>query len=211
MSVIDVPGDELERVHDLLQRISDLMNSNQIRNMGAEVDTLGHRDLEKAGHHFEKRWGDGRHVVGKDMEGVRDAAKAVADAFKEADEQTGAALTPDTPTPAAGAQAATAGALLQGIQAATRGALAQGGQAAAPGAVLPEAQSPPLDVPLSDRIGVIPGPTQTEGATLPEAQTAGATLPEAQTAGATLPEAQTTSATLPDAQIGEKTLRNAEL
>ena len=177
MSVIDVPGDELERVHDLLQRISDLMNSNQIRNMGAEVDTLGHRDLEKAGHHFEKRWGDGRHVVGKDMEGVRDAAKAVADAFREADEQTGAALTSDAPTPAAGSPAATAGALLQGIQAAARGALAQGGQKA----TLPEAQ--------------------TAQATLPEAQTTGATLPEAQTAEATLPDAQIGEKTLRNAEL----------
>ncbi|MFC4020556.1 hypothetical protein ACFOW4_21805 [Micromonospora sp. GCM10011542] len=93
MSVIDVPGAELERIHDLLQRTKDLMDSAPIRSMGHVVDTLGQRDLQKAAHDFEKRWGDGRHVVAKDLEGVRDAAKAVADAFRETDEQTVNALT----------------------------------------------------------------------------------------------------------------------
>ncbi|MGW4464938.1 hypothetical protein [Micromonospora sp. NPDC004704] len=93
MSVIDVPGAELERVHDLLQRTKDLMDSSPIRAMGQLVDTLGQHDLESAAHEFEKRWGDGRHVLAKDLEGVRDAAKAVADAFRETDEQTAAALT----------------------------------------------------------------------------------------------------------------------
>ncbi|MEV6365941.1 hypothetical protein FXF53_24460 [Micromonospora sp. WP24] len=99
MSVIDVPGVELERVHDLLQRTKDLMDSAPIRSMGSVVDTLGQRELEKAAHEFEKRWGDGRHVVAKDLEGVRDASKAVADAFRETDEQTVNALTnPDEAT-----------------------------------------------------------------------------------------------------------------
>ncbi|MEU7755777.1 hypothetical protein AB0B57_24155 [Micromonospora sp. NPDC049101] len=93
MSVIHVPGAELERVHELLRRTKELMDSASIRSMGAVVDTLGQRNLEDAAHHFEKRWGDGRHVVAKDLEGVRDAAKAVADAFKEADTQTANALT----------------------------------------------------------------------------------------------------------------------
>ncbi|MET7747939.1 hypothetical protein [Micromonospora sp. NPDC005367] len=92
MSVIDVPGVELERVHDLLQRTKDLMDSAPIKSMGHVVDTLGQRELEKAAHEFEKKWGDGRHVVAKDLEGVRDAAKAVADAFRETDEQTVNAL-----------------------------------------------------------------------------------------------------------------------
>ena len=92
MSVIDVPGAELERVHDLLRRTKELMDSASIRSMGAVVDTLGQRDLEGAAHEFEKRWGDGRYVLAKDLDGVRDAAKAVADAFRETDEQTVAAL-----------------------------------------------------------------------------------------------------------------------
>ncbi|MEV4810100.1 hypothetical protein [Micromonospora avicenniae] len=99
MSVIDVPGVELERVHDLLQRTKDLMDSAPIKSMGHVVDTLGQRELEKAAHEFEKKWGDGRHVVAKDLEGVRDAAKAVADAFRETDEQTVNALKdPDEAT-----------------------------------------------------------------------------------------------------------------
>ncbi|MFD0785375.1 hypothetical protein ACFQZ8_15820 [Micromonospora azadirachtae] len=99
MSVIDVPGVELERVHDLLQRTKDLMDSAPIKSMGHAVDTLGQRELEKAAHEFEKKWGDGRHVVAKDLEGVRDAAKAVADAFRETDEQTVNALQdPDEAT-----------------------------------------------------------------------------------------------------------------
>ncbi|MEV4758827.1 hypothetical protein AB0J86_27535 [Micromonospora sp. NPDC049559] len=92
MSVIDVPGAELERVHDLLQRTKDLMDSAPIKAMGHLVDSLGQHDLESAAHEFEKRWGDGRHVVGKDLEGVRDAAKSVADAFRTTDEETVAAL-----------------------------------------------------------------------------------------------------------------------
>jgi len=92
MSVIDVPGGELERVHDLLRRTKELMDSASIRSMGAVVDTLGQRELEGAAREFEKRWGDGRYVLAKDLDGVRDAAKAVADAFWETDEQTVAAL-----------------------------------------------------------------------------------------------------------------------
>ncbi|MFI5934100.1 hypothetical protein [Actinoplanes sp. NPDC051494] len=96
--MIDVPGDELERVHELLRRTKDLMDSSPIRGMGREVDSLGHRGLQKAARHFEKRWGDGRHVVGKDLSGVRDAAKAVADAFAETDTAVGNALDPGTAT-----------------------------------------------------------------------------------------------------------------
>jgi hypothetical protein len=95
MSVIDVPGDELERVHDLLQRTKDLMDSSQVQSMDHVVDNLGQRDLESAAYDFEKRWGDGRFVVYRDLDGLRDAAKAVADAFQETDEQTVNALTSD--------------------------------------------------------------------------------------------------------------------
>ncbi|WP_422772899.1 hypothetical protein ACN28C_07995 [Plantactinospora sp. WMMC1484] len=98
MSVIDVPGAELERVHDLLQRTKELMDSSSIRSMGPVVDTLGQRELEAAAREFEKRWGDGRYVVAKDLEGVRDAAKAVADAFRETDDQTAASLGSDGAT-----------------------------------------------------------------------------------------------------------------
>ncbi|MBY8874510.1 hypothetical protein K7640_22030 [Micromonospora sp. PLK6-60] len=98
MSVIDVPGAELIRVHDLLQRTRELMDSSPIRSMGPVVDTLGQRELESAAREFEKRWGDGRYVVAKDLEGVRDAAKAVADAFRETDDQTAAALESDGAT-----------------------------------------------------------------------------------------------------------------
>ncbi|WP_433119404.1 hypothetical protein [Micromonospora sp. CA-246542] len=93
MSEILVPGAELERVHELLRRTKELMDSASVRSMGAVVDTLGQRGLEDAARNFEKRWGDGRHVVGKDLGGVRDAAKAVADAFRETDTQTVNALT----------------------------------------------------------------------------------------------------------------------
>ncbi|MGW3786521.1 hypothetical protein ACWD5Z_18205 [Micromonospora chokoriensis] len=98
MSVIDVPGTELMRVHDLLQRTRELMDSSPIRSMGPVVDTLGQRELEGAAREFEKRWGDGRYVVAKDLEGVRDAAKAVADAFRETDDQTAASLEADGAT-----------------------------------------------------------------------------------------------------------------
>ncbi|MEU8256627.1 hypothetical protein AB0C06_20460 [Micromonospora inaquosa] len=98
MSVIDVPGAELERVHDLLQRTKELMDGSSVRSMGPVVDTLGQHELEAAAREFEKRWGDGRYVVAKDLEGVRDAAKAVADAFRETDDQTVAALESDGAT-----------------------------------------------------------------------------------------------------------------
>ena len=93
MSTIDVPGDELMRVHDLLQRTSDLMDGASVRSMGDAVDALGHRWIADAGHGFEKKWGDGRYVLHKDLTGVRDAAKAVADAFQQTDDLTVDALT----------------------------------------------------------------------------------------------------------------------
>ncbi|GAA5192383.1 hypothetical protein GCM10023322_51860 [Rugosimonospora acidiphila] len=95
MTVIDVPGEELQQVHDLLQRTSDLMDSSPIKSMGSVVDTLGQKDLESAAHNFESKWSDGRYVVSKDLTGVRDAAKSVVDAFAQTDEQTVAALDGD--------------------------------------------------------------------------------------------------------------------
>ena len=59
MSVIHVPGAELERVHELLRRTKELMDGTAVRSMGSVVDTLGQRNLEDAAHQFEKRWGDG--------------------------------------------------------------------------------------------------------------------------------------------------------
>ena len=92
MAVIDVPGEELERVHDLLQRTNDLLSGAQVGGMGAQVAELGQRDLEGAAGYFEKRWTDARHLVGKDHKGVSDAAKTIADTFHDLDEQTGAVL-----------------------------------------------------------------------------------------------------------------------
>jgi hypothetical protein len=93
MSLIDVPGSELLRVHDLLQRTKDLMDSGSIKKLGGLVDALGQDELEGAARKFEKSWGDGRYVVGRDLEGVRDAAKSVADAFRQTDDATAEALT----------------------------------------------------------------------------------------------------------------------
>jgi hypothetical protein len=93
MSLIDVPGDELMRVHDLLQRTKDMMDSGPTAAMGGLIDSLGQPDLQGSARHFEKRWGDGRYVLGRDLVGVRDAAKAVAEAFRETDDSTVAALT----------------------------------------------------------------------------------------------------------------------
>ena len=92
MSLIDVPGDELMRVHDLLQRTKDLMDSQVIRSMGHLVDDLGQRTLESAAQTFEKSWSDGRYVIGRDLDGVRDASKAVVDAFQKTDDSTVDAL-----------------------------------------------------------------------------------------------------------------------
>jgi hypothetical protein len=93
MSLIDVPGDELMRVHDLLQRTKDMMDSGPTAAMGGLVDSLGQPDLEGAARHFEKRWADGRYVLGRDLVGVRDAARSVAEAFQQTDDSTVAALT----------------------------------------------------------------------------------------------------------------------
>jgi hypothetical protein len=93
MSLIDVPGDELMRVHDLLQRTKDMMDSGPTAAMGGLVDSLGQPDLEGAARHFEKRWADGRYVLGRDLVGVRDAAKSVVDAFQQTDDATVAALS----------------------------------------------------------------------------------------------------------------------
>jgi hypothetical protein len=86
VSLIDVPGSELLRVHDLLQRTQDLMDSGPVASMGHLVQLLGQRDLQSAGQRFEKSWSDGRHVIGKDLGDIRDASKAVADAFQQTDE-----------------------------------------------------------------------------------------------------------------------------
>lgn len=93
MALIDVPGDELMRVHDLLRRTKEMMGTGITRDMGDRVEALGHRELRAAGEDFERSWGDGRYVVGRDLEGIRDAAKSVAEAFAQTDQATADALT----------------------------------------------------------------------------------------------------------------------
>lgn len=102
MSLIDVPGSELLRVHDALQRVQELMASGAIRSMGNQVRSLGQRELQAAARDFERSWNDGRHVVDKDLRDVRDASKTVADAFQQVDDAVVAALEdpgPQQPDP----------------------------------------------------------------------------------------------------------------
>ncbi|MFC0109613.1 hypothetical protein [Kibdelosporangium aridum] len=93
MSLIEIPADELRRVADLLQRTKDLMGSDLVKSMGDVVEALADQKLETAAWDFEKAWGDGRYVLGRDLDGLRDASRAVADAFQQTDEQTVNALT----------------------------------------------------------------------------------------------------------------------
>lgn len=94
MALIDVPGDELMRIHDLLRRTKEMMDTGITREMGrARFDALGNRTLQDGARDFERSWGDGRFVLGRDLEGVRDAAKAVVDAFEQTDQATVDALT----------------------------------------------------------------------------------------------------------------------
>jgi predicted lipid-binding transport protein (Tim44 family) len=93
MALIDVPGDELMRVHALLQRTKDMMDTGLTAALGDQIAALGHEELQAASYDFERSWADGRTVVGRDLEGVRDAAKAVVDAFAQTDQATVDALT----------------------------------------------------------------------------------------------------------------------
>jgi hypothetical protein len=92
MSEIRVPVDELDKVADLLQRTKDMMGDNLIKSMGDMVEAMGDKKLRSAARDFEKSWGDGRFVLGRDLQALRDASRACADAFRETDEQTVNAL-----------------------------------------------------------------------------------------------------------------------
>jgi hypothetical protein len=60
--------------------------------MGGLVDAMGDTGLRDAARDFESSWGDGRHVLGRDLDALRDASRACADAFRQVDEQTVNAL-----------------------------------------------------------------------------------------------------------------------
>jgi hypothetical protein len=93
MSEIRVPVDELARVADLLSRTEQLMGDSLVRSMGGMVDAMGDRRVQDAARDFEKSWGDGRFVLGRDLVALRDASRTAADAFRGTDEQTANALT----------------------------------------------------------------------------------------------------------------------
>lgn len=93
MSEIRVPVDELARVADLLTRTEQLMGDSLIRSMGGMVDAMGDKRMRDAGRDFEKSWGDGRFVLGRDLVALRDASRTAADAFRSTDEQAANALT----------------------------------------------------------------------------------------------------------------------
>lgn len=93
MSEIRVPVDELTRVAELLSRTEKLMGDSLVRSMGGMVDAMGDKRMRDAARDFEKSWGDGRFVLGRDLVALRDASRTAADAFRDTDEQTANTLT----------------------------------------------------------------------------------------------------------------------
>ncbi|MFG3296860.1 hypothetical protein ACGF3G_49840 [Streptomyces sp. NPDC048179] len=91
MAEIEMPGDEVERLGQLLGRVMDLIETKPT---GFNASDVG-RPLVDAGSNFDKKWDDGRTQLKRNSKDLKDACEAIVKAFKDADDQQAAALDPD--------------------------------------------------------------------------------------------------------------------
>ncbi|MFJ9627223.1 hypothetical protein ACIRU8_05900 [Streptomyces sp. NPDC101175] len=89
MAEIDMPGDEVERLGQLLGRVMDLIET---RSTGFNANDVG-APLVDAGSNFDKKWGDGRFQLKRNSKDLKDACEAIVKAFADADEKMGSQLT----------------------------------------------------------------------------------------------------------------------
>ncbi|UIX31052.1 hypothetical protein [Streptomyces sp. GQFP] len=88
MAEIDMPGDEVARVRDLLGRVMELVETKASGFNAADVGP----PLERSGDNFDKKWNDGRFQLKRNGKVLRDACEAIVKAFEDADRDMGQQL-----------------------------------------------------------------------------------------------------------------------
>ncbi|MGW2180227.1 hypothetical protein ACWCXX_19365 [Streptomyces sp. NPDC001732] len=88
MAEIEMPGDEVERLGELLRRVMDLIDTGPT---GFNAQDVG-PPLVRSGTDFDDEWKDGRVQVKRNSKDLKDACEAIVKAFDDFDRQMGASL-----------------------------------------------------------------------------------------------------------------------
>lgn len=92
MAVVEIPGDEIERLSNALGTVLDLIDGKAPpfmteREVGAP--------LADAAQFFDEEWDDGRTQLRRECEALKDACDQIVKTFTETDDGLGKSLTPD--------------------------------------------------------------------------------------------------------------------
>ncbi|MFE6495945.1 hypothetical protein [Streptomyces sp. NPDC057748] len=88
MAEIEMPGDEVQRLGELLGRVMDLIDT---RPSGYAPEDVG-PPLVRPGTDFDEQWKDGRVQVKRNSKDLKDACEAIVKAFDEFDTKMGSSL-----------------------------------------------------------------------------------------------------------------------
>ncbi|MFJ1882428.1 MULTISPECIES: hypothetical protein [unclassified Streptomyces] len=88
MAEIEMPGDEVQRLGELLGRVMDLIDT---RPSGYDPEDVG-PPLVRPGTNFDDAWKDGRVQLKRNSKDLKDACAAIVKAFEEFDTKMGSSL-----------------------------------------------------------------------------------------------------------------------
>ncbi|MFF3786198.1 hypothetical protein [Streptomyces sp. NPDC001933] len=91
MAEIEMPGDEVQRLGELLGRVMDLIDT---RPSGYDPEDVG-PPLVRPGTNFDEQWKDGRVQVKRNSKDLKDACEAIVKAFADFDTKMGSSLKED--------------------------------------------------------------------------------------------------------------------
>ncbi|MEL5955760.1 hypothetical protein AADR41_13485 [Streptomyces sp. CLV115] len=104
MAEIEMPGDEVQRLGELLGRVVDLIDT---RPSGYDPEDVG-PPLVRPGTNFDDAWKDGRVQVKRNSKDLKDGCAAIVKAFAEFDTEMGSSLK-ENGSPGGGGDATPAG------------------------------------------------------------------------------------------------------
>ena len=96
MALIQIPGDELERLSQLLSKVHDTVgNLGDLDSIldGRPSDALGDGKLIRAVDRFHGHWDDGHYQLRKETQTLSTSASDVTKAFKDTDTELGKSLS----------------------------------------------------------------------------------------------------------------------
>lgn len=102
MSVIDIPGDELEQMAALVPRLQGILTSTGMEGffrIGRAPSDVGDSALDGSITNFETRWTDGIYQLDKELGALADGAKKITDNFDKTDSTLRDALEGKLPAP----------------------------------------------------------------------------------------------------------------